>query len=108
MLRVTRATAVARDEVRAQGSHSEEQIVDMETNADNDALIDEEIDNAEAIFILEVLVQHLEEMKKKKKKKIIILIPIQLGHAKVISMVLLLVVMVVEPKRKSYQPWRSS
>ena len=43
---------MARDDVRAVGSHSEEQIganPDMETNADNDALIDEDIDNAEAI-----------------------------------------------------------
>ena len=43
---------MTRTDVRAQGSHSEEQIganVDMETNADNDALIDEDIDNAEAI-----------------------------------------------------------
>ena len=52
MSRVTRSTGGNKKDVRAQGSHSQGQIganVDMETNADDDALIDEDVDNAEAI-----------------------------------------------------------
>ena len=43
MSRVTRSTGSNKKDVRAQGSYSQGQIganVDMETNADNDALID--------------------------------------------------------------------
>ena len=52
MSRVTRAASGKNKDVRAQESHSQQQVganIDMETNADNDALIDEAIDNAEAI-----------------------------------------------------------
>ena len=52
MSRVIRAVSGKNKDVRAQESHSQEQIgtnVDMETNADNDALIDEDIDNVETI-----------------------------------------------------------
>ena len=52
MSRVTRAVSGKNKDVRAEESHSQEQIgtnIDVETNADNDALIDETIDNAEEI-----------------------------------------------------------
>ena len=52
MSRVTRAASGKNKDVRAQESHSQQQIganVMTDTNADDDALIDEDVDNAEAI-----------------------------------------------------------
>ena len=52
MSRVTRAASGKKKDVRAQESHSQEQIgpnVVTDTNANDDVLIDEEVDNAEAI-----------------------------------------------------------
>ena len=52
MSRVTRAVSGKNKDVRAQESHSQDQIganVMTDTNNDDEALMDEDIDNAEAI-----------------------------------------------------------
>ena len=108
MSRVTRAASGKKKDVRAQESHSQEQIgpnVMTDTNADDDALIDEEVDNAEAISTggASTTPRRNEEEEEGNISGDSDPTRARQGNLDV----LLLVVMVLEPKRKGCQPWRN-